>query len=153
MEGEHCFQQSSGAALLKGNVREAAEMLRRFYRLNGIVGTGKHRGHQLGFPTANLEQVETLVPADGVYAVRVHHETEAWPGAANVGSNPTFGESERKIEVHLIGFNGDLVGQSLGVEFVERLRDTQTFPSVDQLVAQLRLDVERARQIVIETKR
>ena len=136
-------------ALVQGNVRGAADLMDRPYRLHGLVGTGRHRGQTLGFPTANLERIETLVPGDGVYAVRVHHQHEVWPGAANIGPNPTFGEQARKIEVHLIGFQGDLVGQELTVDFIERLRDTRPFAGVSQLVEQLKLDVERARQLLL----
>jgi riboflavin kinase/FMN adenylyltransferase len=134
-------------ALLQGDVRAAADLLGRPYRLRGTVGTGQQRGQKLGFPTANLERVETLVPADGVYAVQVQHGGATLPGAANVGPNPTFGEKARKIEVHLIGFQGHLVGQELPVDFIERLRDTRTFAGVNQLVEQLHLDVERARRL------
>jgi riboflavin kinase/FMN adenylyltransferase len=134
-------------ALVRGDAREAAALLGRPYRLRGTVGTGQRRGQQLGFPTANLELAETLVPGDGVYAVRVHHQGTVWPGAANIGPNPTFGEQARKVEVHLIGFQGDLYGQVLAADFIERLRDTRPFDGVAQLVEQLRLDVERARQI------
>jgi riboflavin kinase/FMN adenylyltransferase len=134
-------------ALLQGDVRGAADLLGRPYRLRGTVRTGQQRGQQLGFPTANLERVETLVPADGVYAVRVRHAGAVWPGAANIGPNPTFGEQARKIEVHLIGFQGNLVGQTLAMDLIERLRDTRPFAGVTQLVDQLRLDVERARRL------
>ena len=132
---------------MRGDVRAAADLLSRPYRLRGKVGTGQRRGQTLGFPTANLEQVETLIPGDGVYAVRVHYQGRAWPGAANLGPNPTFGEQARKIEVHLIGFEGELYGQVLAVDFLDRLRDTRPFGSVAQLVEQLRTDIERARQI------
>jgi riboflavin kinase/FMN adenylyltransferase len=134
-------------ALVQGNAREAADLLERPFRLRGVVEPGQHRGQTLGFPTANLGRVETLVPGDGVYAVRVLYRDRVWPGAANIGPNPTFGEHARKIEVHLIGFQGALLGQSLAVDFVERLRDTRPFPGVAQLVEQLKLDVERARQL------
>ncbi|HZY88712.1 MAG TPA: riboflavin kinase, partial [Gemmataceae bacterium] len=99
------------------------------------------------FPTANLEQVPTLLPGDGVYAVRVPRGETAWPGAANVGPNPTFGEHARKVEVHLIGFAGDLYGDELAVDFVRRLRDTRPFGSAAELVEQLRRDVEQARRL------
>ncbi len=134
-------------ALVRGNVRGAADLLDRPFRLRGVVEPGQHRGRTLGFPTANLGRVETLVPGDGVYAVRVLYRDQVWPGAANIGPNPTFGEQARKIEVHLIGFQGALLGQSLAVDFVDRLRDTRPFPGVAQLVEQLKLDVERARQL------
>jgi riboflavin kinase/FMN adenylyltransferase len=134
-------------ALLRGDVREATDLMSRPYRLRGIVRTGKQRGQSLGFPTANLEDIQTLVPADGVYAVRVHYHGRRWPGAANIGTNPTFGEETRKIEVHLVGFHGDLVGQMLELDLIDRLRDTRPFPGAAQLIEQLRLDVERAREL------
>jgi riboflavin kinase/FMN adenylyltransferase len=140
-------------ALVQGNVHEAAVLLGRNYRTRGLVGTGQRRGQTLGFPTANLEQLATLIPGDGVYAVRVPWAGRLWPGAANVGPNPTFGERARKVEVHLIGFHGDLYGQELVVEFVERLRDTRPFSGPEQLTAQLRQDVERARQLAGEKVR
>jgi riboflavin kinase/FMN adenylyltransferase len=135
------------AELVRGAVREAAVLLDRPYCLGGKVGTGQRRGRTLGFPTANLEEVEVLVPGNGVYAVRVAHEGKSWPGAANIGPNPTFGEHARKVEVHLIGFEGDLYGAALAVDFVERLRETRTFGSALELVEQLRVDVEQARRL------
>jgi riboflavin kinase/FMN adenylyltransferase len=135
-------------ALVRGAVREAAELLGRPHRLHGQVGTGQRRGQQLGFPTANLERVETLVPGDGVYAVRVFWQGSAWPGAANIGPNPTFGEQDRKVEVHLIGFEGSLYGQRLAVDFLDRLRDTRPFSGPTELAAQLKKDVEQARRLV-----
>jgi riboflavin kinase/FMN adenylyltransferase len=135
------------SALQAGDVRDAAECLGRPYRISGIVGTGQRRGRTLGFPTANLESVTTLIPADGVYAVRAWWDKQSWPAAANVGPNPTFGEHARKVEVHLIDFNGDLYGQELSIDFIERLRETRPFRGVDDLLAQMRIDVERAREI------
>jgi riboflavin kinase / FMN adenylyltransferase len=136
-------------ALLDGNVRETFDLLARPYRLKGTVTTGQGRGKALGFPTANLERIETLIPGNGVYAVSVRHGGRSWPGATNVGPNPTFGEKVRKVEVHIIGFDGQLVGQELEVDFMERLRDTKPFAGVPQLVEQLHLDVGRAREIVV----
>jgi len=136
-------------ALESGDSAAAARLLGRPYRLRGTVGSGARRGRSLGFPTANLIDPATLVPGDGVYAVRVMLEDgSTWPGAANVGPNPTFGEHARKVEAHLIGFDGDLVGQSIAADFVARLRDTQTFASADDLAAQLRTDIEQARRVL-----
>lgn len=133
--------------LTSGKAREAADLLGRPYRLHGIVGTGQRRGQTLGFPTANLEGVQTVVPGDGVYAVRVQVDGKSLPGAANVGPNPTFGEQARKIEAHLIDFHGDLYGRSLAVDFLERLRDTRPFAGVADLRKQLTEDVREARHI------
>jgi riboflavin kinase/FMN adenylyltransferase len=136
------------AALLGGDLKTAFLFLDRPYRVRGVVGHGHHRGASLGFPTANLESVETLIPGDGVYAVRVLHASGTWAGAANVGPNPTFAEAVRKVEVHLVGFQGDLYGQTLLVEFIDRLRDTRRFASALELAAQLREDVARAKALV-----
>lgn len=148
-------------ALQTGDVATANRWLGRHYGIEGVVGTGQRRGQRLGFPTANLSEVPTLIPGDGVYAVRAwecdsvrapalsHAPTLSpfWPAAANLGPNPTFGEQARKVEVHLIGFQGDLYGRTLRVEFLARLRDTRRFDSVDGLLNQLRKDVERAQMI------
>jgi riboflavin kinase/FMN adenylyltransferase len=137
------------AALEAGDVAGAAELLGRPYRLRGVVGEGARRGRTLGFPTANLVRPATLVPGDGVYAVRALVDGgAAWPGAANVGPNPTFGEQARKLEVHLIGFAGDLYGRPLAVDFVARLRDTRPFAGPADLVEQLKADVAAARRVV-----
>jgi riboflavin kinase/FMN adenylyltransferase len=138
-------------ALEGGDASAAARLLGRPYRVRGVVGTGAKRGRTLGFPTANLAEPATLVPGDGVYAVRVLLDDGSdWPGAANVGPNPTFGEQARKIETHLIGYDGDLYGRPIAVDFIERLRDTRRFAGAADLVDQLRADVEQARRIVGE---
>ncbi len=129
-------------------MEEAAKVLGRPYRLHGATAVGQRRGRTLGFPTANLDPLSNLAPGDGVYAVRVYVGGEMWPGAANVGPNPTFGENARKVEVHLIDFHGDLYGQSLAVDFMRRLRDTRPFRGADDLIDQLRRDVEQARKVL-----
>jgi riboflavin kinase / FMN adenylyltransferase len=131
-------------ALLRGDVEDAAKVLGRPYRLHGITAVGQRRGRTLGFPTANLDPLQNLAPGDGVYAVRVYVGEEMWPGAANIGPNPTFGENARKVEVHLINFQGDLYGQALAVDFIRRLRDTRPFKGADDLVAQLHQDIVQA---------
>jgi riboflavin kinase/FMN adenylyltransferase len=136
-------------ALEAGDVGAATRLLGRPYRLRGVVGSGAKRGKTLGFPTANLTEPATLVPGDGVYAVRVVlDDGSSWPGAANVGSNPTFSEQARKVEAHLIGFDGDVYGNPIAVDFVARLRDTRTFAGPADLVEQLRADVVQAGRIV-----
>ncbi len=133
--------------LVQGQVQAAAQLLGRPYQITGTVGQGQRRGQKLGFPTANLEAIATLVPGDGVYAVRVTYQGKTYPGAANLGPNPTFGEQTRKVEVHLIGFQGDLYGQVLTLDFIERLRDTRPFAGVEDLVQQLVKDVARTREL------
>jgi riboflavin kinase/FMN adenylyltransferase len=138
--------------LVRGDVRQAAVLLGRPYRLRGTVGTGQRRGQTLGFPTANLQQPQTLVPGNGVYAVRVLAGNTPWPGAANIGPNPTFDEQARKVEVHLIGFQGDLYGQELALDFLDRLREVRAFAGVAELKQQLQKDVAQARQVAAEAE-
>lgn len=137
--------------LVAGQVRGASELLGRPYQIMGTVVTGQRRGQSLGFPTANLDHVGTLIPGNGVYAVRVRHQGNVYAGACNVGPNPTFGEEARKVEVHVIDFQGDLYAQTLTVDFLERLRDTRPFASAAELVTQLQADLRQAREIVTQS--
>jgi riboflavin kinase / FMN adenylyltransferase len=131
----------------RGDVAAVARLLNRPYSITGTVVAGARRGRTIGFPTANLEEVETLIPAVGVYAVRAIPNGRPYAAAANIGPNPTFGENARKIEVHLLDFDGDLYGQTVRVEFVERLRDTKPFVNVNALIEQLQNDVVQARRL------
>lgn len=133
------------AAIVAGDVDAAAELLARPYRISGIVVSGARRGRVIGFPTANLGEVPSVLPGNGVYAVRALVDGKMWPGAANIGPNPTFGDDARKIEVHLIGFSGDIYGRSVSVEFAARLRDTRPFAGIAELTEQLKRDVEAAK--------
>jgi riboflavin kinase/FMN adenylyltransferase len=146
LNGEPVSSSRVRAALLSGDVSRAAELLNRNYRIAGTVITGAKRGRTIGFPTANLGDVPTVLPGNGVYAVRAGVDGRVWPAAANVGPNPTFGEDARKIEVHLIDFAGDVYGKPMEVEFVARLRDTRPFNGVEELTGQLRADVAAVRQ-------
>ncbi|MBX3444118.1 MAG: bifunctional riboflavin kinase/FAD synthetase [Planctomyces sp.] len=134
------------AAILEGRVDDARRMLGRPYAISGTVGEGARRGRSIGFPTANLEAVETLLPHDGVYAGRCLAGGRVRGCAVNIGPNPTFGEGARKIEAHLVDFEGDLYGQPLTVEFLRRIRDVRRFEHAEALRSQLELDVERARE-------
>lgn len=135
-------------ALLAGDLPAATDLLARPYRVSGVVGTGAQRGRTIGFPTANLDRVETLLPADGVYAVAVEAPAGRFAGAAHIGPNVTFGENARRLEVYLLDFNGDLYGQTLSVDFMARLRGTEKFSGVDALIAQMKKDVAAARRLV-----
>lgn len=134
--------------ILAGAMDRVGDLLGRPYRLHGTVGVGQRRGQTLGFPTANLTQVENLVPGNGVYAVRAQVGSTVWPGAANVGPNPTFGEQVRKVEVHLLGFQGDLYEKPLAVDFVAKVRDTKTFASAAELTQQIQTDVQQVMTIL-----
>jgi len=139
-------------ALEAGDVEAAARGLGRPYALHGRVIRGQGRGHGLGIPTANLElPVDKLVPANGVYAVRVHLPGggPVKAGALNIGVVPTFGtDAPRAVEVHVLDHQGDLYGSRLQLDLVARLRAERRFPDVQALVAQVRADLEAARQRV-----
>lgn len=139
-----------------GDVRGAAQLLGRPHRMRGEVVHGAARGRELGFPTANLApDASGFIPADGVYAGwLVDEEGTRWPTAISVGSNPTFDGVSRQVEAHVIDrpeetvedFN--LYGSTVVVEFVERLRGMVAYRGVDALVAQMREDVSRSREIL-----
>ncbi len=148
VDGEAVSSSRVRAAVAAGDVATAAGLLGREYVIAGTVETGAKRGRTIGFPTANLGDVKTLVPGTGVYAVRATVDGMTHAGAANVGPNPTFGEDARKIEVHLLDFSGDLYGREVRVSFVKRLRETRPFGGVAELVEQLRRDVADARAVV-----
>lgn len=134
-----------------GDVDTARTMLTQPYRLRGMVTHGAARGAKIGFPTANVDAIDTIMPGMGVYAGRTHvtRDDSTWPAAINIGPSPTFGEDEVRVEVHLIGFSGSLYGEPLEVDFLARLRDIQPFSSVGQLQQQLARDVARAKSIVL----
>lgn len=137
------------ALVADGRLSETNALLTAPYRCRGRVVEGARRGRTLGFPTANLADIATLVPGDGVYACRVAVAgvSAVWPAAVHVGPNVSFGETAVSVEAHLIGFEGDLYGRSLDVDFLERLRETRRFASVAELTAQLAGDVEAARLV------
>jgi riboflavin kinase / FMN adenylyltransferase len=146
-DGETISSSRVRQLLAAGQIEQATRMLTQPYRIRGMVTHGAARGHQLGFPTANIDAVDTLIPALGVYGGRGFAAGDRWPAAIHIGPNPTFGEHAVKIEVHLIGFAGTLYGDPLEVDFLARLRDIHTFASVEQLLTQLRLDVDRAAEV------
>jgi riboflavin kinase/FMN adenylyltransferase len=130
-------------------VEEAATLLGAPFRLRGEVVPGDERGRDLGFPTANMVPDADLVcPSTGVYACLVGERA----AAVNVGVRPTFGDGNALlIEAFLLDFSGDLYGETLTVEFVARLRAEERFNDVDALVAQMRVDVERTRELLGST--
>ena len=132
-----------------GRVSEAAELLGSFYSMTNVVVGGDKRGRDMGFPTANLQLPERkVIPGDGVYAALATVDGEGYKAAVNVGVRPTFGGGSRVVEAYLLDFEGDLYGKAMTLEFVERLRDELRFDTVDELVARLREDVERARTLL-----
>jgi riboflavin kinase/FMN adenylyltransferase len=148
VDGRPVSSSSIREALSEGELRWPERALGRRYAVDGQVVPGAGRGAGLGFPTANLRTpAGLLLPGRGVYAGRALFDGEAWPAAINVGINPTFGGEPLHVEAHLLGFDGDLGGRILTVEFWDRLRDETRFESADALAAQIGEDVERTRRI------
>src|SRR5262249_58260238 len=110
VDGELVSSSRIRRALVSGDVEEATRLMGRPHRMRGMVGRGAGRGAGLGFPTANLVEIDTLIPADGVYAARAFVDGlgPSYPAACNIGPNPTFGEQGRKVEAHLLGYSADL---------------------------------------------
>ncbi|MBI5137625.1 MAG: bifunctional riboflavin kinase/FAD synthetase [Nitrospirae bacterium] len=157
LDGERVSSSRTRAALKAGDVARAAELLGRPYAVKGLVVAGAARGRGLGYPTANLELPEELVPADGVYAARVAVWDAIGPDAAPsapkpaivyIGTRPTFDGTGRLIEVHLLDETLNLYGHRIRVDFVERVRGEMGFAGPDALTAQIARDVARARQVL-----
>lgn len=137
------------ALMRLGKVEEAARLLGRPYGVEGRVVHGKGRGGKLlGVPTANIRPANELLPATGIYAVRVRRGAETLWGAANIGTCPTFENGEFSLEVHLLDFNGDVYDENLVVQFVARLRGERRFPSIEALAAQIHADIAAARKVL-----
>ncbi|MBR1549827.1 MAG: riboflavin biosynthesis protein RibF [Bacteroidales bacterium] len=139
-------------SLLQGRVDETARLLGRPYSVCGRVAHGRGVGHTLGFPTANIDlsQTRKMLPLEGVYAVKLRPQTSdlrPLTGMANLGPLPTFGIDKPTLEVHLLDFDGDLYGQPVEVQFIQRLRDTVRFDSVEALQHQLQEDLNNCQQI------
>ena len=153
-EGEVISSTSIRAALSEGDVEKAHRLLGRPFEVRGVVTPGDRRGRTIGFPTANIPTTPDLqVPADGVYAAwYVRDDGAQYPAAVNIGKRPTFyDDAERSlIEAHLIGFRGDLYGESAKVRFVRRLRGEKKFDGVDSLKQQLVKDVADAAKCLAE---
>lgn len=142
--------------IVEGNITEANNCMGHPYSITGSVAHGFQEGRRIGFPTANIvpESAEKLVPGNGVYATRVSVEGGEWmPAMLNIGTNPTFQRQQTTIEAHIIGFEGDIYGRKVRVEFGRKLRDEQRFESVEALQKQLEADkkeVEVVRFIMLK---
>ena len=133
--------------ILRGTLSGAKKMLGRDYQVSGTVIRGKNRGGRLlGVPTANLKLVDELVPKVGVYTVSVIINDKKYYGVTNIGFNPTFGDNALSIETHLLDFSGDLIGEMIKVNFLQRLRNEKTFGSIQELSDQIEQDISQARK-------
>lgn len=137
--------------IVEGNITEASNCMGHPYSITGSVAHGFQEGRRIGFPTANIvpESAEKLVPGNGVYATRVSVEGGEWmPAMLNIGTNPTFQRQQTTIEAHIIGFEGDIYGRKVRVEFGRKLRDEQRFESVEALQKQLEADKKEVEKVL-----
>ena len=153
-EGEVISSTSIRTALSEGDVEKAHRLLGRPFEVRGVVTPGDRRGRTIGFPTANIPTtIDLQVPSDGVYAAwYIRDDGAQYPAAVNIGKRPTFYEDADRslIEAHLIGFRGDLYGETAKVRFVRRLRGERKFDGVDALKEQLVKDVADAAKCLSE---
>jgi len=151
LEGQIVSSTRVRELIAQGEIDEATRLLGRSPSVRGRVIEGDRRGRALGFPTANLAIAERrLIPADGIYAVRVRIGDAWFGGAANIGTRPTFDKGQRLVEVYVLDFDGDLYDQVIEVQFVKRLRAELKFENVNALVEQMKRDVAEARVVLAE---
>ncbi|MFA7059238.1 MAG: bifunctional riboflavin kinase/FAD synthetase [Pedobacter sp.] len=148
-EGGAIFSSSLARRLIgSGDLPAATAILGRYHVISGQVAHGRQIGSKLGFPTANITTRNELIPPDGVYAVMVAVGDTTLQGACSIGTNPTFGNSERTIEVFLLDFSGQLYDQEIAICFVQRLREVRRFFDVEELIRTIEGDVVMTREIL-----
>ncbi|MDH4068004.1 MAG: bifunctional riboflavin kinase/FAD synthetase [Dehalococcoidia bacterium] len=136
-------------ALIQGDMKRVEKLMGRRFYIRGNVITSDKRGRVLGFPTANLDiEPQQALPNNGIYATMTQVAGKRFPSATNIGSRPTFGEGKRMVETHLLDYKGDLYGREIRVEFVQKLRDEQRFPSSEQLKIQIEKDVRKVEALL-----
>jgi riboflavin kinase/FMN adenylyltransferase len=134
-------------ALAEGEMEEVTRLLGRPFSLRGPVLRGDERGRQIGFPTLNIGvSADRSIPPDGVYVTCAYIGDATYHAATNIGTQPTFDGAQRRVETHLLDFEGDLYGQVARIELLQRLRDERKFSGVEELVAQIRRDVDATRE-------
>lgn len=149
VHGNTVSSSSIRSLLLKGAVYEVSNYIGRSYSIEGNVIKGKGRGQSLlHVPTANITTPVEIAPKEGVYVVRVGLKDNIYNGVANIGKNPTFGNTDVSYEVHLFNFSGNLLGETIRVYFIDRIRGERTFSDAASLEKQIRDDIEYAKEIL-----
>lgn len=138
--------------LAEGDVASAADMLGSYWCVDGIVEKGAERGARMGFPTANTRLENGAALSHGIYAVRITIDGSRYQGAAYLGTRPTFDAGAPLLETFVFDFNGNLYGKKIRVEFIDHIRADAKFKSVDDLVKQMTIDCEKARNILAHSK-
>ena len=144
IEGRRISSSRIRQLIENGQVNEVEPMLGRYHFISGSVVNGHRRGRELGFPTANLATTTEVVPGDGIYATIMELKNRRWLSVSSVGRNPTFGEGQRTIETFILDFAQDIYGESVGLSFVQRIREERKFSQIENLVSQMQQDVKAA---------
>lgn len=148
-EGDTIFSSSLARRLISsGDLPAASAILGRYHVISGQVVHGRQIGSKLGFPTANITTRNELIPPDGVYAVMVAVDGTLLQGACSIGTNPTFGQGERTIEVFLLDFTGQLYDREIAICFVQRLREMRKFFDIEELIRTIEGDIAMTREIL-----
>jgi len=150
-QGEKISSSRIRHLLMEGDVGEAAQLLGRYFRMSGNVVTGDQRGRTIGFPTANIHLNKPyIIPRVGVYAVKVYWKEQKLNGVLNLGFKPTFYSELEKpsLEVHIFNFDQSLYGEELEIEFISYLRPEKRFSGLDELKNQIKLDSDKAKEIL-----
>lgn len=148
INGEVVSSSRIRSLIREGKVAQASKLLGRYYSLGGVVEMGAQRGRRLGFATANLFPGEEMVPKRGVYAVKIQWSHGDYEGIAHIGSQPTFDDHTKRIEVHIFDFDENLYRDSIRIAFLDRIRDEIKFEGPEDLIKQIQLDICRAREIL-----
>ena len=149
IEGQLVKSRRIREAVANGNMAACPELLGRNHHLSGTVVVGDQRGRTLGFPTANIEvDDQLLLPGDGIYATWAIIDGKRHQSATSIGIRPTFGLTQRLVEVFVMDFNDDLYGKTVGVEFINKVRDQEIFDGLEALIRQIKQDVDDCRQVL-----
>jgi riboflavin kinase/FMN adenylyltransferase len=149
LEGHRISSTEIRNLVAEGKVEMAGKLLGRHYQVRGTVVHGRDRGGRLlGFPTANLTLYDELCPKTGVYAVTVEHDGTRYKGVANIGYSPTFRNGQFGVEAHIFDFDKTIYDQPIRLNFVHRLRDEKKFSGPESLAAQIKQDIEKARELL-----
>jgi len=149
IQGQAVQSRRIRAAVADGNMSICPELLGRNHHLSGTVVVGDQRGRTLGFPTANIEiDDQLLLPGDGIYATWAMIDGKRHKSATSIGIRPTFGLTQRLVEVYVMDFSDDLYGKTVDVEFIKKVRDQEKFDGLEALITQIKRDVEDCRQVL-----
>lgn len=134
----------------EGNMEKAAKMLQRLYRLNGVVVHGDKRGKEMGYPTANIQRLDSrkIIPKNGIYTVKLRFNQKWFGGMMSIGIRPTFQKQKRVLEVHIFDFDQNIYGQKAQLRFLSRTRDEIKYDSVEELIKQMQRDEQESLEIL-----